>query len=603
MPDSTYPTLRRISHTPMRDVLRFRFTGRLDWEFRLTAANLPEPARELIGRVVTRTRLWRLEKSQIADELIAHFSDGLAAGSTVEQLLERFGDERRAAKLIRRAKRRARPRSWHAWILSVRTMSVVLAIYAVLLIRFWVGRPTPSVDYLAKVNAPSIAVAGSDRAWPLWRHAILACADRAQDGSVLLPDAIMGKAREKPAQPETVKWLDQHAAGIEVARQAGRKPEMGLVLDRSGPADDPELDPHVAIAGHPNMPESLLGNSGPHLDYLRFMALVLSFDAKLAAERGEPGRVEADITSIVGLSRQLRNSDGLLVTQFVALGVERQALSGLRSTLFHHPGLLTDEQLIHLAHAFSGPRVAADLIALNAERESFADVVQRSYTDDGHGDGHATLAGLRYLARLTASEHNKAPINPDAFSAVWVFSASRADVMTRYNRMMDQTDANFRQSMRQTDWKDVKSQIDAWKWPPINMIRFGILNNFAPDMEGGQAVCERYLGDRDGVEVGIALELYRRRHDHYPDSLSQVTPELLPEIPVDRITGDPVKYRLIDGKPVVYSVGADRIDDGGRPPETVERSVTASLWGIDPQSAPRGDWLLFAPDSADPEGN
>jgi hypothetical protein len=597
---SAFPTFRRISQTPLRDLLRCRISGRLDWKSAVAAAGLPKPATELIRRVVKRTRLWRLEKAAVANELAAHFSDGLAAGSNAGQLIETFGDEQVAARLIRRAKRRGRPWPWHVWQFSVRVMALVLAIYAVVLIRFCVGQPTVSVDYIARLNAPIAAILQSDRAWPLWRQAILACADRAQDGSVVFPEAIMGKGQEKPAWPETVKWLDQHAVDIEVARQAGGKPAMGLVLGPGGPADDPVLGLHVASPGYR---ESLFGILLPHLRCLRVMALVLSLDAKLAAERGEPARVEADLMSMAGLSRQLRNADGLLVTQLVALGVRNQALSRLRSILLDQSGVIMDGQLIRLAHAFSGPRVAADLIDLKAERESFADIVQRSYTDDGHGDGHMTLTGLRYMARFM---EGAIPAHVEAASTVSVFAISRAEVVRQYARLMDQNESNFRRPIRQADINEVGSQINAMRDFPIELIRFGVAADFLPALSAAQMSCERYLGERDGLLVGIALELYRRQHGHYPASLSELTPGLLPAIPADRVTGDPVKYKLIDGKPVVYSVGADRIDDGGRPPSVVEpkrRNATAAIWGRDPKDAPRGDWLLFAPDSTDPEGN
>jgi hypothetical protein len=74
----------------------------------------------------------------------------------------------------------------------------------------------------------------------------------------------------------------------------------------------------------------------------------------------------------------------------------------------------------------------------------------------------------------------------------------------------------------------------------------------------------------------------------------------LPSVPADRITGDPVRYALVDGKPVVYSVGADRVDDGGRPAKPSHgRSSTdpsaAAVWDVPPAKAPRGDWVLYPP--------
>jgi hypothetical protein len=109
-------------------------------------------------------------------------------------------------------------------------------------------------------------------------------------------------------------------------------------------------------------------------------------------------------------------------------------------------------------------------------------------------------------------------------------------------------------------------------------------------------VTERYLGRRDGILVAIALELYRRQYGSYPDSLDQLTPALLPHVPADRITGQPLRYRLIDGKPIVYSIGADRDDDGGSPPVTKggePAPLAAAWWEVPKERACDGDWVIY----------
>ena len=102
----TSHTLRLIRFTPLRDLGRGRLTGRLDLARLLAESGLPAPAVDCVRQVVRRTRLWRLEKNAVAQDLAAHFHDGLETGTTLEELLSGFGDVRRTARLIRRAKRR-----------------------------------------------------------------------------------------------------------------------------------------------------------------------------------------------------------------------------------------------------------------------------------------------------------------------------------------------------------------------------------------------------------------------------------------------------------------------------------------------------------------
>src|SRR4051812_35796495 len=151
--------IRRVRYTPLKDLMRGRISGRLDVKGTIAASGLPVPAKEVVRRVVKRTGLWLSEKVEVADELIAHFADGIEAGASVEDLIEKFGNERKAAKLIRRAKKRNRPLAWHILRALGWMVVVMLAIYGVLAARFLLGHPSPKVDYVAAINRPILAVA------------------------------------------------------------------------------------------------------------------------------------------------------------------------------------------------------------------------------------------------------------------------------------------------------------------------------------------------------------------------------------------------------------------------------------------------------------
>src|ERR1700743_2100412 len=93
----------RLRLTPAKDLLRGKISGHLNWRYAIASSGLPKPISDLVFRVVKRTRLWRAERRSVADELISHFHDGLAAGETEANLIAAFGDEKAAAKLIRRS--------------------------------------------------------------------------------------------------------------------------------------------------------------------------------------------------------------------------------------------------------------------------------------------------------------------------------------------------------------------------------------------------------------------------------------------------------------------------------------------------------------------
>ncbi|PYM10453.1 MAG: hypothetical protein DME18_16250, partial [Verrucomicrobia bacterium] len=65
--------------------------------------------------------------------------------------------------------------------------------------------------------------------------------------------------------------------------------------------------------------------------------------------------------------------------------------------------------------------------------------------------------------------------------------------------------------------------------------------------------------------VACALERYRLAHGQYPETLDMLVPQFAEPLPHDLIAGQPLKYRLTgDGQFVLYSVGWNEKDDGGK---------------------------------------
>jgi hypothetical protein len=173
--------------------------------------------------------------------------------------------------------------------------------------------------------------------------------------------------------------------------------------------------------------------------------------------------------------------------------------------------------------------------------------------------------------------------------------SSRKELVDEYNRIMAMNEAMIRVPLREADTNAPLLEAQALASSTASRLRYAELLPIVPSLEREAEIAERTLGRRDGLLIGLALEIYHRRHQRYPDALAQLTPDLLPEVLADRITGDPLKYRLIAGKPLVYSVGVDRIDDGGRiatTPNGQPAPAAAAQWG-DIANTVHGDWVLY----------
>jgi len=106
---------------------------------------------------------------------------------------------------------------------------------------------------------------------------------------------------------------------------------------------------------------------------------------------------------------------------------------------------------------------------------------------------------------------------------------------------------------------------------------------------------ERSIMYRDAALTALALTLYHRQHQVWPQSLEELTPALIPTLPVDRFSGRTLGYRVVDGQPILYSVGADRDDDGGLEP--VAGNVASLRGAIQHWNSSRGgddgDWIFW----------
>ena len=63
----------------------------------------------------------------------------------------------------------------------------------------------------------------------------------------------------------------------------------------------------------------------------------------------------------------------------------------------------------------------------------------------------------------------------------------------------------------------------------------------------------------------LALRCYRGDQGGAPESLKQLVPKYLQRVPTDPFSGHPLIYRPQGTNWLLYSVGPDRADDGGKP--------------------------------------
>jgi hypothetical protein len=110
--------------------------------------------------------------------------------------------------------------------------------------------------------------------------------------------------------------------------------------------------------------------------------------------------------------------------------------------------------------------------------------------------------------------------------------------------------------IRQSD-----SVIGRQGWQPFNMfarILLPALGRLSEKSARGQTSV-------DLARVACALERYRLANGQFPETLDALAPKFISALPPDVINGQPLKYhRTADGRFVLYSVGSNETDDGGK---------------------------------------
>jgi hypothetical protein len=558
---------------------------------------LPELLR-LAESVTRRTRLWRGERRDVLCELCAHFRDGLAEGRTTEELIRDFGDPKLAARLIRRGKKRCRPLAWRI----LRRTEQVVGLLLLLLIAHvawmaFVARPTISVDYVAELNAPVLATPAEDRAWLLYRQ-VLAEMPKA-------PFEWRQLERDKPEWPQDVAWLEANAEYVERIRAAARLPTMGMSY-----TTDWEIPSERKLSGKdwlqigegPGEPGPLISALLPHLRPLRDLGMILRADAERAAGDGDNATAIEDIVGIAGLARQLCAGE-VLIEQLVGYALAALASDTTIDLLHAEPTAWDHDELVRLAHGLAGQLPGGvPRLDLRSEKLFYKDSIQRVFTDSPIGGGRLIVRDLLPFSGGYDDGQAVMPGESLALQTVLgVLSAGREATRREFARTWEHCEAAYSLPLwdpRFGEWQDRFERRINTTW---YRLRYPLLPIIMPSFERA-AISQHGANARlDATLTAVAIDAYRLAHGDYPQRLADLVPAYLPAVPIDPWDGKPLKYRLAssgeqievrrdknslepialtaeDGF-VLYSIGGDRIDDGGRVHQW-------KAW----TRAPGGDW-------------
>jgi hypothetical protein len=462
------------------------------------------------------------------------------------------------------------------------------------------GSPKQSVDYEAKLNERAASIQEDQRAWTLyWPVAVrLEQLDQADEEVLFDPDRWAGNTERLRTILDELK--PERAALVEGARRPG----LGYVTN--GPQPEAYWMERVGEPQPVNADGStqlLIGVLLPQLSDLRGFARLLNADAWLAARDGDGGRFLENVEAMLAVA-VFADEHPTLINQLVGIACRALACRRVTETLSTYPDLLAEAKLERLAGLLRGLDGGEDYrLDLDGERYFFLDVIQRMYTDDGNGNGQIAAGGLWLIGALDESggmpPQHASGGSRVASGAARIFSSDRRTIVAMHEEVLTEGEAWSavplweRDSMDDESWNRVERAAEAFPPDPGALV----VSLLLPALSKAFISQESANLSREGTEAAVAVHRWRSEHGDWPASLEQLTPGLLPAVPIDRMTGQPLIYRVTDRGPVLYSAGMDRDDDGGR---HVERALN---WAPEDRVAARvaedpedldGDWVFLA---------
>ncbi|MEO0512786.1 MAG: hypothetical protein AAF108_07810 [Planctomycetota bacterium] len=598
-----------LDRSPVVHIVR-GLTGKPTGARRVVAeSDLPDALSGPCLETALRTRLRRAEREDIARELVAHARDALLTGRDPADVAETLGEPRTVARLLRRGAIRKRSAFDRACSAAGRSLAAGflcgVLFYTAFAARFYAGRPSVNVNYVAKLNAPTSNIPEQDRAWPLYKSGFIALQ---RDAETLAEDVLEPRLEAEDAEFEARnqdnprRWtaLDaadisrghpdesdvrdlfaKHADALEDLRRASRRPVLGFVYStRARPYEGKGRMPieHrydlLPPLEDPTQQEPAISILLPHLGPLRGCARFLALHALLAADDGDRDTVVRDLDAMLGLTAHARN-EPFLIGYLVGVAIEGVAIDTVSRVLARHPDLLSTEDLATLAHRLAAAGSANPSMSLHSERYFMDDILQRGFTDDGRGGGRVTQHARHLLGGIGPGKPDHAGPLADPMAHLLYYSVSpatglvtadRRAIARRYNAYLDRALAASHESpdVMVDRVREAGAIVD--DLGRIGSVRYWPLGMMAPAM--GRAIDVEFQSRtrRAACLAVLALHAYEREHQRFPGSLDELVPDLLPAVPEDPFNpGQPLRYTLTDHGPTLYSVGADGDDDQATP--------------------------------------
>lgn len=336
------------------------------------------------------------------------------------------------------------------------------------------------------------------------------------------PEEFADRIIPRPGEP----WPEREAAERLLGEHADALKLMHEAADRGGAARYP-----VAF-------EDGLAALLPHDHKLRGGARLLSLEAYVRGHQGDPTGAARSIHAIFAAGESLRN-EPVVISHLVRIGV----------------GGVGGETLDNLVGAVDFS---------DEDLEGFQTMLSAIDYQEGH---RRALVGERATG-ITVFRDPASAVEDMGSEKPPIPMGPRNDDLLLYLQFIDKSiaaaDHPFPRCLKKA--KENGEEVTAFfdDASAITKARYIMTALMIPALNAVTTATARGTALNRCATAGAAAERYRQRHGTLPERLDQLVGEFLPNVPEDPFDGEPLRYKVTDGEAVIYSIGPNEQDDGGR---------------------------------------
>jgi hypothetical protein len=287
--------------------------------------------------------------------------------------------------------------------------------------------------------------------------------------------------------------------------------------------------------------KDLVGTLVPHVQQVREVTQLLALDARLRALDGDTEGALRSCRAALNAGRSL-GDEPLPISQLIRAACDRQALRALEQTLAL--GEVSAKSLEDLQRQLA--KEAEEPLALTAVR---ADRVSMYQCLDAMRTGHFDRAAYGLKPSYLGSTGDDLLDRGKARAAQAAY--------LRYHNQVVEAVKQLPEAPQQDALKDIHEPNVALPKLLEALTRGGEWPRMVNAFHQARA-------ELRSAAAALAAERYRLARGRWPKSLDDLVPDYLPAVPSDPFDGQPLRLGHRPDGLVVYSIGPDKTDDGGK---------------------------------------